>query len=564
MRLVTSLTVTLLVAMSSCSESTKNRPDDDAGTGGDSDADSDTDTSSETDTTTDTAPDGWGEVANLCWITTFGSEGLDLVSALGRLADGSVVIGGWCGPDAVFAEGAPNETVLGGTDFGSTCLARFAPDGSLIWAKRVAVEAYSSGLVDGPPVDALAGTTDGGFIAAGHFLGTAVFGEGEANETTFDANDEVWELETDIFLARYSSDGLLLWARRDGDSEWEHVSAVSELPGGAIQTTGSFKAYTRLGCGDDNETYFEQYQDIWDWGGGFQQFVAQYAADGALSWASAEGGKETGKTIAALGTESFATSGFFPDEDYPEGATFGLGQENETVLSSEWGRGGFVSVLGVDGSLEWAVGAAGMDDVMFCSVAPFGDDSVLMAGQFVSLLEFGDDEDPLELYGEWGEGEVVLARYSSEGDLEWAAATKSPEGDFGDSFFECVRAAPLSSGGFLVTASLKGSANLEALEPDTPSSLPCNLATIVDQGETEPIAARYTDDGAVEWCARLAHNWQEVEAGSSLVQDDGTFLVAGQFTGEAELEVEGEAITISSKIEDSEPKPDGFLMRVCP
>jgi len=560
MKRVLVMALILLAALSSCSQSKKQKPAEDAGTDVDTDADTDTETSSDTDTGTGT--EGVGEVANLCWIETFGSPGIDQVSALGRLTDESVVVGGWCGPDAVFAEGEENETVLDGADPGFTCLARYSLDGALIWAKRITVSSYEDGLIDGPPMDVLTGTADGGFIAVGHFFGEAVFGEGEDNETTLESNDELFFMETDIFLARYSSDGALIWARRDGDSQWERVWAAIELPDGAIQATGSFKTYTRLGCGDETETYVEQYQGVSV--GTYQQFVAQYHANGVLNWAAAEGGQSTGKSIAALGLDLFATVGVYPDYDEMDGATFGFEQENETVLNSEWDQGGFVSVLDAEGRLEWARGAACMDDVMFCSVATPGDGSLLVAGQFFVLLAFETDGDPIELYGEWGEGEIVLVSYGGSGDLLWTAATRSPEGDFGKDHSECVRVAPLSSGDVLVNASLRGSANLELLDPDSTSSLPCNLATIVDEDEAEPIAARYDDALSVEWCARLAHNWQDVESGLSAVNDDGTFYVAGQFTGDAEVEVQGETVAISSQIEESESRADGFLMRVCP
>jgi hypothetical protein len=460
--------------------------------------------------------------------------------------------------DAVFGEGEPNETVLTGADSGTseTFMARFATYGTLVWAKVIIV--YYQEV--GGSVDTLAGANDGGFFAVGHFDGTAVFGEGEANETVLEATYSPLSTD-DLFIARYTENGDLIWARRDGADMGEEASASIVLPDGSLAITGTFKSSTTLGSGDLTEVLVEQYQ----FPTSYQQFVAQYDSDGTLKWAGAEGGKDTGVMLAADQTGGLLTAG-----NYLQDATFGLGQPNETTLDAPWERGGFVSALDQDGDLSWVAGAAVTDadqTAMFSSVSYLAADSYLVAGTFRHGLAFDDEDNPVTLdAAEEYDGELFIARFSADGHLDWARSTASADGRFGRMEYG-PRVEPLQDGGFLLNGALWGTALIGVDDSDGLGE-ECWLDTVCDgdpwQVDKEPFVALCDNSGNVKWCARVAQNWEDVRSAHSTVLDDGTFMLAGHFTGDVDLLVNDEAVTVSSQMESLIPRSDGFLMRVCP
>lgn len=62
------------------------------------------------------------------------------------------------------------------------------------------------------------GHTDSGL----HLGGSATFGDGEPNETTFTSDGS-----DDVFLAKYASDGMLVWAKRAGGTADDEPCAVA-------------------------------------------------------------------------------------------------------------------------------------------------------------------------------------------------------------------------------------------------------------------------------------------------------------------------------------------------
>ena len=96
------------------------------------------------------------------------------------------------GGTATFGPGETNETVLTSEAGYDIFVAKYAPDGSLIWAVRAGGNgnAYGYGITSLP---------DGSIVVSGHFSRAATFGPGEANETVLTS-----EGDDDIFIARFA------------------------------------------------------------------------------------------------------------------------------------------------------------------------------------------------------------------------------------------------------------------------------------------------------------------------------------------------------------------------
>ena len=170
---------------------------------------------------------------------------------------------GLAGALDAFAPGEGNETTLLGQGGRDNAVARYAADGSLLWARlesspseetyvRVAVDAWGSILV-----------------AAG-FSGEMKVALGQADEMTLTSAGMF-----DAYVSRYAAGGALIAAWRVGSSGDDYARDVTALPDGSFLVTGSLNDSVTFGAGDPNETTLVS-------GGGFDIFVARPNADGGF------------------------------------------------------------------------------------------------------------------------------------------------------------------------------------------------------------------------------------------------------------------------------------------
>src|SRR6185503_12430987 len=123
----------------------------------------------------------------------------------------------------------------------------------------------------------------GNIYVAGVFYGAATFGAGEANETVLNA------LSQDIFIAKYSGSGRLVWARRAGGESADGAAGIAVDPYDNVCVTGFFGLFgptgtATFGSGDVNETVLASPGNSGD------VFVAKYDSTGSLVWAKRAGG----------------------------------------------------------------------------------------------------------------------------------------------------------------------------------------------------------------------------------------------------------------------------------
>jgi hypothetical protein len=93
--------------------------------------------------------------------------------------------------------GGANETLLESNGSSDVFVAKYNPDGTLVWA-------VSAGGADGDGGDVVALTPDNQVFVTGVFKGPAVFGAGDPNETVLNTDDTF-----DLYIVKYNPDGTL-------------------------------------------------------------------------------------------------------------------------------------------------------------------------------------------------------------------------------------------------------------------------------------------------------------------------------------------------------------------
>ena len=108
-------------------------------------------------------------------------------------------------------------------------------DGDWQWAKGAGGAYYDVGA-------AIVTLSDDSIIVIGNFQGTATFGKGESAETSL-----VSDGSDDIFLAKYSPVGMIMWAKRAGGTDYDFGNGVSIDGSENIYITGSFEGIANFG-----------------------------------------------------------------------------------------------------------------------------------------------------------------------------------------------------------------------------------------------------------------------------------------------------------------------------
>ncbi|MCK4721409.1 PKD domain-containing protein, partial [bacterium] len=450
------------------------------------------------------------------WAVHAGGTDSDVGRSITTLSDGSTVVTGNFKGSATFGEGNPNETVLvshGGDDI---FLARYNPDSTLAWVTHAG----------GPGTDAGSGISalsDDSIGLIGWIQSTAIFGEGEPNETVL-----VSIASTDIFVARYNSDGTFAWANSSGGKGHDEGRGITALSDDTLAVTGNFRDKVVFGKGDPNETVLHSdgyHSDI---------FIARYNQDGSLIWVKRAGGNDfdVGQGISAFSDDSVVVVGHFQIN-----GTFGNGDPNQTVIWSYGLFDSFIARYNSDGSLAWAKHSGGVESDSGLGVTTLSDDSSVVTGYFTGTATFGDGDPNETVIGSYGSNDIYIARYYSDGSLAWVKHAGGTDSDIGRGITALPDGSIVATGGFSTTATFGDS------DP--------NETVIGSYGADDIFIARYYPDGSLAWAKHAGGTEADVGLGITSLSDNSS-VMTGYFTTEATFE-EGEpneTILISYGIPD--------------
>jgi hypothetical protein len=427
------------------------------------------------------------------WALSVGAVSTDRGNGVAAFADGSFVATGSFQETATFGADEVNETALvsaGGTD---VFVARYETPGGLVWAKRAGGGGAEGGSV-------IASFADGSSVVSGTFDAAATFGPGEDHETELSSDGLA-----DLFVARYDSDGALVWARRAGGLGNEFNRGLASLPDGSSIMTGAFEGTATFGPGEGNETELSSdgLPDV---------FVARYDAFGYLIWAKKAGGElsDIANAMASFADGSSIVTGRFEGT-----ASFGSGETNETELTSVGSRDIFVARYNADGTLAWTKRAGGLDSDQSWGVTTFADGSSIVTGSFVGTATFGLGEPNMTELTSPGGYDLFIARYDSNGMLAWAKRAGGADSAVGRDIGR------MADGSVVVTGRFEGAATFGPGEPGE--------AMLTAGGEQSNVfIAHYAASGELRW-ATSAGGPNSVTGSAIVSLPDDSIVVTGSF-----------------------------------
>jgi hypothetical protein len=321
----------------------------------------------------------------------------------------------------------------GGATFGTTNLvdagsgdvfvAKYDPEGNLLWAKRAG----------GTAVDEATGiATDaaGNAYVTGQFTGTAGFG----TFTLVSAGSQ------DIFVAKYDTAGTVLWASRAGGTSFEEGLAVAANASGAVVVTGFFRETASFGAATLVSA------------GNADIFVAGYSTTGTNLWA-----KRAGSTDGDVG------QGVCLDESGRSVVTGSITNDvqfGSTTLTNAGERDVFIVSYDASGNVLWAKQAGGASHDVGHAIAMDGLGNAVVSGYFVDSADFGSNT-----LTDAGGGDIFFAKYNAIGEVTWAGRAGGGNFDRGLGIATDGQGNAVITGAFRETADF-GSVNLTSAGRD--------------------------------------------------------------------------------------------------
>jgi hypothetical protein len=314
------------------------------------------------------------------WLSYGFGSGNDTGSAVVALADGTCVATGSFTDAATFGPGEAQETILTSSGGQHGFVARYAANGSLLWAVAT--------LGSGPSRVLAAGRgPGGGVVVAGTFEGTVILGPGEAGEQTLVSTGG-----NDLFVAGYAADGHLAWAARDGGAGEDQVRDLATYADGSFVLAGASWDATGMS------------------GGGWLQ---RRTAPGTLAWASAvvtPGADSLGTHVATMADGSCLLGGTFDG-----GITLGLGTATEAHFDAVGLTDLFYARFSGSGALRWARAVEGLGDSNGAAVGTHADGTIALAGYFLDDVTLGPGTATETSVSSPGGFEVFVARLGASG-----------------------------------------------------------------------------------------------------------------------------------------------------
>lgn len=235
--------------------------------------------------------------------------------------------------------------------------------------------------------------------------------------------------------------------------------------------------------------------------------------DDLSAWVVRAGGvgkDSAGDIFARTDGSSLVTGGF-------EGAaTFGLGEANETDITSEDGISGFIAAYNQDGTF------AEVDKIYGGLISPLPDGSYFLTSYFSATTTFGKGEQNETTLTPVGDADLVIARFNADKTLAWAIQAG---GEFSSVLSSGISTTP--DGAVLVAGSFHG--GLVTL-----GSGEANETTLGPPSGNALFLALYESDGSLAWAIE-GNNWPEqgsVYMGVSIsAASGGSSVITGCFGG---------------------------------
>ncbi len=391
-------------------------------------------------------------------------------------------------------------------------LSKHSADGDLLWSLNV-------GGSDDDYCSALAATNDGGVIAVGEFEGTVNFNPLGPENSLTSAGAQ------DVFVAKYATDGMLVWAKRIGASNIDRATGVSISSSGEIRAVGTFAGVVDFDPGDDS---FEMGTNM---GGGF---VLALDADGDFIWVNTfenTSFQALGSSISAVSTDingntivggSFkGTIDFLPGEDGGELTSLGL-------------TDCMIAVIDADGEFQYGKSWGNQFADFLYGLDVDAQGNIYSIGSFAYIVDFDPGEENFDLEAEDFSVDFFVSRLNADGSFGWAFK-------IGDTGMDEAYGIDVAGSDIYITGVFAGA------DVDFDPGMGEILLSAVLTSPFDPFLLTADTDGNVT--AAISFGGEDNDIGYGVAMDpNGAVYVVGRYHGTADFDPSEETAELTTQV----------------
>jgi hypothetical protein len=335
-------------------------------------------------------------------------------------------------------------------------------------------------------------------------------GEFKSSTITFGSATLINSGDFDIFLAKYNSNGDVVWAKSAEGNNYDIPNGVAADAYGNVYLTGRYKSAT-LTFGSEILTN----------SGNDDLFLVKYDPDGNVLWAKSIGGinYDAANSVVADASGNIYIAGYFSSPTIDFGST---------TLTSAGTYDLFLSKFDAGGNVLWAKSVGGADDEGINAVAADASGNPYVTGYFESpSLTFGSTT-----LTNAGIYDIFTVKFDDAGNVLWA---KSGGGADDDEPF---------------SAAVDASGNLYSAGYFLSPTITFGSTTLINEGSQDMFLTKYDASGNELWAKSAGGTDYDVI--NSVVADiSGNTYVTGYF--------ESPTITFGSTTLTNEGNGDMFL-----
>jgi hypothetical protein len=331
---------------------------------------------------------------SLLWSTYFGGHDLEVSKDIGVGMDGSCYIIGTTLSDDFPVQNAYDNTYSGNED---VFIAKFASNGSLLWSTFFGGSDWDFGY-------SIAVAADGSCYLTGETW--------SSNFPTKNAYDSTYNGYIEAFVAKFSTDGTLLWSTFLGGNGNDAGHGLAVSSDGSCYVTGLTRS-TDFPTKNGYDTTSNGYWDV---------FVTKFHPNGALNWSTLLGGSDwdEGLGIATGSDGSCYVTGYTSSADFPTGCSY-------STSLGEWGDA-FVVKFATDGSLLWSTFLGGNGGDRGYDITVTSEESCYITGETASP-NFPTKNTTIASLVSGFDG--FISKFSSGGNLLWSSYLGGSQTDKG-------------------------------------------------------------------------------------------------------------------------------------
>jgi hypothetical protein len=383
----------------------------------------------------------YSSIGSVLWASSTGGLSFDEGLCITTDASGNVYLTGrFDSPTITF--GTTTLSKVGNHDI---FIAKYSSQGTLLWANSAGGINYDN--VTGISTDANSNV----FITGFFYSATIAFG------TTSLSNASSSGTFTDMYIAKYDSTGVLLWANLAGGTSFDFGNSICNDSNGNAYVTGSFVGSITFGS-----TTLTSAGDV---------FITKYSPNGLVIWAK-KLGSTSGATVNGICTNSnddIYITGEFQSSSLTIGATT-LTNSNNSGNS----RDIYVVKCIPAGTFQWAKSAGGIgNDYAYCVSADENGNAYITGGYTSPTISFGTST-LTNADNSGNTSDIYFTSYGSDGTVLQAKSIGEGSDDFGKSL-------TLDASGYVYLTGYFKSASMDL-----------GTFTLTNAGDNDLFIAKYT------------------------------------------------------------------------